>query len=542
MKTRDKTDNTPPEKVENSGIAFWGTDNQVNADKVEINHHAPKWLKRFLILLISGVLALSAGIGLFPYYQVYVIDPSYADMVLIVQQGDSALAAGDPVSAMRLYQQASQVFPDDSLFSSKVEWMKNALSHVDAGHKEQAEEAFKMVLSIPAEMDLDMGTGDSSAIVSPEVPRVPPIRVEIERLSGGTVKIQVSGGQPFPRGKPPYKLEGIPSLKPLKWRKKEGHYFTLIEDLSNENLLHIRISDRTGKKQAGQIPPASSEDLYLISREIADDQFAKKNYAEAAKTYQKAMEYAPKNQHCQNRLEACRKEMQLLKAKKIPMVEIEGGTALLGRSDGDADESPEHLIVLGDFALGKYEVTVKQFRQFCQASGHPMPSAPSWGWIDDHPIVNVSYSDARAYCQWVGGRLPTEAEWEFAARGGLLSEGYQYSGSNDLKECGRYRVNSPTKTPSLIGSMPVENELGLADMSGNVAEWCADWYDENYYPSLKIRTKNPEGPLTGTEKVIRGGSWFGIAKQATNSYRNKRSPSFRSPYVGFRVAKSLTKN
>jgi formylglycine-generating enzyme required for sulfatase activity len=186
------------------------------------------------------------------------------------------------------------------------------------------------------------------------------------------------------------------------------------------------------------------------------------------------------------------------------MVLVEGSSFSMGSTTGDPDEQPVHTVSLHSFYLDAKEVTVGAYRTFCTATGRTMPSPPPWGWVDTHPLVNVSWDDAAAYAQWKGKRLPTEAEWENAARGGTASHGYPYSGS-DVADSVAWDSLTSGGMPHPGGGKRA-NELGLYDMSGNVWEWCNDWYDANYY-SVSPAT-DPQGPSSGGGKrVCRGGSY-----------------------------------
>lgn len=221
------------------------------------------------------------------------------------------------------------------------------------------------------------------------------------------------------------------------------------------------------------------------------------------------------------------------------MVFVQGGSFTMGGTETD-DEKPAHTVTLSSFKMGKYEVTVGEFKAFCKASGWDMPSEPSWGWNDKHPMVKISFEDANEYCNWLSRstgknyRLPTEAEWEYAARGGNKSKRYTYAGSNDLDEVGWSRNNSGGQTQASGRKKP--NELGLYDMSGNAEEWCSDWYDESYYSSSP--STNPKGPSSGEYPVIRGGSWIGKAADCLVFKRSLGSLDDSEKTIGFRVVVS----
>jgi formylglycine-generating enzyme required for sulfatase activity len=218
---------------------------------------------------------------------------------------------------------------------------------------------------------------------------------------------------------------------------------------------------------------------------------------------------------------------------KPELVFVEGDTFTMG-STVQQDETP-HQVTVSSYSIGKYEVTVGQYKAYCAATGTPMPDAPSWGWNDKHPMVNVNYNDAVAYCNWLGEefggdwRLPTEAQWEFAARGGNNSKGYTYSGGNDLDELAWYADNAGGKTQTAGRKKP--NELGIYDMSGNVWEWCKDWYGD-YSSSAQ---SNPKGPASGSYGVLRGGSWNNAAARCRVAYRFYTCPEYRFDRYGFRV-------
>jgi len=188
------------------------------------------------------------------------------------------------------------------------------------------------------------------------------------------------------------------------------------------------------------------------------------------------------------------------------MVYIPPGEFLMGskEGEGDPDERPQRRVYLDGYWIDKNLVTVAQYRKFCQATERQMPGLPDWS-KDDHPMVNVSWHDAAAYAQWAGKSLPTEAEWEKAARG---TDGRIYPWGNawDGAKC-QHSVGQTAGKTAPVGSFPAgKSPYGCLDMAGNVWEWCADWYDAGYYKNAPAR--NPTGPATGTQRVLRGGSWL----------------------------------
>jgi sulfatase modifying factor 1 len=218
------------------------------------------------------------------------------------------------------------------------------------------------------------------------------------------------------------------------------------------------------------------------------------------------------------------------------MIHIPAGEFLMGSNDGSNDEKPQRKVYLDGYYLYKNLVTVAQYRKFCQAKGRRMPLAPSWGWQLDHPMVNVTWEDAAAYATWAGCRLPTEAEWEKAARG---TDGREYPWGNewDASKCAN-SVGSSRSSTAPVGSYPRgASPYGCLDMAGNAWEWCADWYDESYYKSAPNR--NPAGPTSGTYRVLRGGSWDDFNPIGFRAaFRLRYFPDFRSGDGGFRCART----
>lgn len=211
------------------------------------------------------------------------------------------------------------------------------------------------------------------------------------------------------------------------------------------------------------------------------------------------------------------------------MIPVAGGTFQMGSTTGDSDEQPVHQVTLSSFSIGETEVT----QELWQAV---MGSNPSSFRGSKLPVENVSWNDCQTFItklnQLTGMtfRLPTEAEWEYAARGGNKCKGYTYSGSNTIDNVAWYDNNSSNKTHEVAMNNP--NELGIYDMSGNVLEWCQDLYD-----SYGSRSQtNPKGPASGSDRVMRGGSWYGNATLCRVANRNSRAPTNTIDDFGLRLA------
>lgn len=224
------------------------------------------------------------------------------------------------------------------------------------------------------------------------------------------------------------------------------------------------------------------------------------------------------------------------------MVDIDGGSFFIGSQKDNSSsqnydcdayqiEAPVHKVTISDYMIGMYEVTQAQWMA-------AMGNNPSVHQGDKLPVENVSWEQVQEFITLLNKasgltyRLPTEAEWEFAARGGSKTEGNKYSGYSVLGACGWYYSNSESSTHEVGAKYP--NELGIYDMSGNVREWCNDWFE--YYTSSSVT--NPLGPSTGKLKVNRGGSWTSPAKDCRNTYRYSNYPHESMQDLGFRIALS----
>ncbi len=224
------------------------------------------------------------------------------------------------------------------------------------------------------------------------------------------------------------------------------------------------------------------------------------------------------------------------------MIPVQGGTFMMGASDDEFEaltsERPAHEVTLSSYTIGETEVT----QELWQAVMGNNPS--KFTGDDQRPVECVTWNDCQVFIaklnELTGAtfRLPTEAEWEFAARGGIRSMGYKYAGSNTVDEVAWYLYTIPSQNEGEPGcstqkvATKLPNELGLFDMSGNVDEWCQDWY--GYYSS-EAQT-NPTGPETGTDRVYRGGNWQYVASGCRVSRRNLYSPAYENNYLGLRLA------
>ena len=250
------------------------------------------------------------------------------------------------------------------------------------------------------------------------------------------------------------------------------------------------------------------------------------------------------------------------------LARIPAGDFLMGTADGEEDERPVHRVYVSEFFIGRFPVTQEEYARFIRAARYPAPSirglpliasggrdglfrelAAPYAWADtqppggrgSHPVVLIRYDDALAYCQWLSEglnrvvRLPTEAEWEKAARGGV--EGQRYPWGNDIDPA-RCNFLADPSTKRQHGTRPTgtypPNPYGLCDVSGNVWEWVSDWYTNDYYAASDVR--DPRGPESGNMRIVRGGSWVNDNLAMLRcAYRHEVPPDTYAYSVGFRI-------
>ena len=273
---------------------------------------------------------------------------------------------------------------------------------------------------------------------------------------------------------------------------------------------------------------AQAKDTLDIANKLGLDDEQRALYQQLQEKIQQRHEQNPEN-------------MALDQHQDRSMVVVPAGEFTMGSATGDADEQPVHQVYVNAFSMDKYQVSVKHYARFLEATHHDIP--PDWSIMNrpqhqNRPVANVDWADAAAYCTWVGKRLPTEAEWEKAARG---TDGRTYPWGNEpptrFHATSGKEIWSSHTAPSPVGTLEEgKSPYGIYDTAGNVWEWVSDWYDPDYYQNSP--SQNPTGPPTGESKVVRGGSWGSGPKDLRSANREVHVPSFRGFGTGFRCAKN----
>jgi formylglycine-generating enzyme required for sulfatase activity len=276
---------------------------------------------------------------------------------------------------------------------------------------------------------------------------------------------------------------------------------------------------------------------------------------EARETILKWLKLAPQDHPDRSKMLTLLAKSQAPSESPIEWILVPAGEFEMGAEGPPAepDESPKHRVYLDAFYIGKYEVTNANYAVFVKSTGHappvnpdPNPSYNLWrgttllDGVAELPVINVSWEDASAYCKWVGGRLPTEAEWEKAARG---TDGRMYPWGNDPVTGNRanYGIDNVTfwEGPSTLAKKDQydfgKSPYGVYELAGNVWEWVQDWYDPDYYKNSPA--KNPTGPTSGQAKGLRGGSWQNEPAKLRSANRSRHPFTERRTYIGFRCAK-----
>jgi len=318
------------------------------------------------------------------------------------------------------------------------------------------------------------------------------------------------------------RLQALPSeAKPVydksKWPEHHDGLYDVAEGVDRILDDSDTVNRRTRKKQRLK----ELEEVQAVEQEQVRAEAATRAQQEQARARAEA-----------EAAEAVRQAEEAARRQGLPgMVTVKGGTFQMGSEDGKGG----HAVTLSDFEIGKYPVTQKWWMDI-------MGQNPSYYEGEDLPVENVSWKDVKDFLEKLNARftgmdyrLPTEAEWEYAARGGEkgAKDKYDYAGGNELDELGWYSINSGGETHPVGRKKP--NQLGLYDMSGNVWEWCQDWYGD--YPTGS--QTNPAGPTSGSDRVIRGGSWSDDPTSCRVAVRGGNSPGLRLDILGFRLARTF---
>lgn len=524
---------------------------------METNDQIKKSSSRPMVIGVAAVvIAIAAVAGYFLYNKTAEVAPDYNRYLDFINQGDSLVKISKFAEAKVSYNKSLTYNPRDSAASKKITKLDSADQLIKTQNFAEAKKMFEVVVNIPPSRGLS-----DFALSKAAAGGYPPIKISI-KWRGDSLQITISGGLPFADVNRPYAIDGIECVGCVQWSKGTNNYVANVAGTKvKTNKLKLR--DQIGQYASGAVPerpplattgsqtktnenpvkqavntPAPAGNTFAEHVKKGDSLFSLAKYPDARNEYTAALSTHPDDISVKKKIQSCDDKLnaqKIAEAKNIPRVRIRPGVFTMGTDSGNPEDGPAHEVSIKPFSLGKTEVTVAQFRNFCALTGRQMPPAPPYGWNEENPMTNVTWEEARAYCNWVGGRLPTEAEWEYAASAGNKTT---YSGSNSIDRVAVYKTNSGGR-PANVGKKG-SNGFNLADMTGNVSEWCADWFGRKYY--AQSDAENPLGPASGSEKTIRGGAYNSVANSTQDgdqlriSYRNSEDPSTRQPYIGFRVA------
>lgn len=358
----------------------------------------------------------------------------------------------------------------------------------------------------------------------------------------------------------------------LLLRMKTFYFFLVI--LLNINILNAQSTDKIqslsselknafNSKTEANVPfDVANKTTIMIKkkchdlRKNADATYRAGDYCAAKLFYEEILKYLPNDLVAKKRIKKCVNFADLTPSR---MVYVKGGTFYMGTFHARGNEAPRHKLHIDGFYMNKYEVTNSEFAEFlnrnylfindinsvidlngsfqnehCRIYHTGSKFMVELGY-ENHPVAFVNWYGAEAYAKWKGGRLPTEAEWEFAATGGVYSRNCKYAGSNNVEQVGWHCSNSGNSL-QIVG-LKRANELGIYDLSGNIFEWCSDWYSDVYYRNSP--SKNPKGAISGSYKVMRGSSYSNLPSATQNTVRSWVNPEFSVSYIGFRIVKDL---
>ncbi len=325
-----------------------------------------------------------------------------------------------------------------------------------------------------------------------------------------------------------FKMAGDSLFSINKYVEAKSAYTSALSQKPNDEYVNsrIKLTDQKIRDLEAKTAEAERSALFTRNKNDGDRLFKRGNPTAAKSKYEQALKYKPKDAYLTKQIQYC-----------TEMVYILGGSFVMGR-EGSADE-PVHKVSLGAVYMDKYEVTVEQYEKFLMAENYIIPG--QWGkqlQNPKHPVVYVSWKDAAAFAKWAGKRLPTEAEWEYAARGGLKGKSYPWGNeAPDSRPEFDKRFSSRVKDRVRnVGSFS-QNDYGLFDMADNVWEWCSDWYGFNYYKQSPER--NPEGPTNGERRVVRGIAAFAEQYNYRCDARFAEEPAQKKKFIGFRCVKDL---